>query len=109
MRMVASAQKVKVEVKVKVKFTLEKSTKAQRGRRGIAQFFNLGARWGWVVNATPRPLYPPERRRTHCIGGWIGPRVGLDRCGKVSLLPGFDLRNVQPVASRYTDYAIPAP
>jgi hypothetical protein len=24
-------------------------------------FFNLGARWGWVVNATPRPLYPQER------------------------------------------------
>jgi len=21
-------------------------------------FFNLGARWMWVVNATPRPLYP---------------------------------------------------
>jgi hypothetical protein len=24
-------------------------------------FFNIGARWGWVVNATPRPLYPRER------------------------------------------------
>ena len=23
-------------------------------------FFNLGARWGWVVNATPRPLYSWE-------------------------------------------------
>jgi len=37
---------------------------------------------GWVVNATPRPLYPRERRGTHCIGGWVGPRAGLDRCGK---------------------------
>jgi hypothetical protein len=28
----------------------------------IYSFFNLGARWEWVVNATPRPLYPhPER------------------------------------------------
>jgi len=25
---------------------------------------------GWVVNATPRPLYPRERPGTHCIGGW---------------------------------------
>ena len=25
---------------------------------------------GWVVNATPRPLYPQERHGTHCIGGW---------------------------------------
>ena len=23
-------------------------------------FFNLGARWRWVVKATPRPLYPLE-------------------------------------------------
>jgi len=23
----------------------------------------------WVVNATPRPLYPRERPGTHCIGG----------------------------------------
>jgi hypothetical protein len=29
--------------------------------------FNLGARWGWVVNATTRPLYPQERPGTHCI------------------------------------------
>jgi hypothetical protein len=49
--------------KVKVKFTLEQATKAQRGSRGTAQlysFLNLGVRWGWVVNATPRPLYPRE-------------------------------------------------
>ena len=31
--------KVKVEVKVKVKFTLEQTTKAQRGSRGIALLF----------------------------------------------------------------------
>ena len=28
---------------------------------------------------------------------------------KISPPPRFDLRTVQPVASRYTDYAIPAP
>ena len=41
---------------------------------------------GWVVNATPRPLYrpPPSRERpgTHCIGGWVGHRTGQDGCGK---------------------------
>jgi hypothetical protein len=41
---------------VKVEFTLEQAMKAQRG----SSFFNLGVRWGWVVNATPRPLYPRE-------------------------------------------------
>jgi hypothetical protein len=43
-------------IKVKVKFTLEQAMKAQRE----SFFLNLGARWGWVVNATPRPLYPRE-------------------------------------------------
>ena len=37
---------------------------------------------GWVVNATPRPLYPRERPGTHCTGGWVGPRACLDGCGK---------------------------
>jgi hypothetical protein len=43
-----------------VKFTLEQAAKAIDG--------------GWVVNATPRPLYPMESAGTHCIGGWVGPR-----------------------------------
>ena len=37
--------------------------------------------WG-EVNATFRPLYPQERPSTHCIGGWLGPRAGLDGCRK---------------------------
>ena len=37
---------------------------------------------GWAVNATPRALYPRERPGTHCTGGWVGPRAGLDGCGK---------------------------
>jgi len=35
---------------------------------------------GCLLNVTPRPLYPRERPGTHCIGGWVGPRAGLDRC-----------------------------
>jgi hypothetical protein len=35
----------------------------------------------------------------------VGPTAGLDRCGKSCPPPGFDPRTVQPVASRYTDYA----
>ena len=58
---------------------------------------------GWVVNATPRPLYPRERPGTHCTGGWEGLRAYLDRCGKSLHPPGFDPRTVQPVVSRYTD------
>ena len=64
---------------MKVNFKLEQATKAQSGRTGIALlflFFNLGARWGWVVNATPRPIYPLRKRPgTHCIGDWVNPRA----------------------------------
>jgi hypothetical protein len=55
----------------------------------------------------PAALYPRERPSTLCTGGWLGPRAGLDRWGKSRPPPGFDPRTVQPVASRYTDYAPP--
>ena len=61
---------------------------------------------GWVVNVTPRPLYPQDRPGTLYVRGWVGPRAGLDRCGKCRPPPGFDPRTVQPVASRCTDWAI---
>ena len=63
---------------------------------------------GW---STPRTgsLTPWERSVTQCIGDWVGPRAGLERCGKSRPPPGFDSRTVQPVASRYTDRAIPTP
>jgi hypothetical protein len=66
-------------IKVKPTFTLEQATKAQKGSRGIAySFFNLGDIWWWVVNATPWPFYPRERRGTHFIGDWVGRTAGLD-------------------------------
>jgi len=52
----------------------------------------------------PQPVYPWNRPGTHCTEGWVGPRAGLGRCGKVSPPPGFDPRTVPPVATRYTDY-----
>ena len=64
---------------------------------------------GWVVNATPRSLYPQERPGTYCIGGWVGPRAGMDWCGKSLPPPGFDPLTHQPVAGRYTDYTTPVP
>jgi hypothetical protein len=30
----------------------------------------------------PAALYPRERPGTHCTGGWVGPRAGLDMCRK---------------------------
>jgi hypothetical protein len=41
---------------------------------------------------------------TPCTGGWVGPRAGLDVCGKSPPPPpqGFDSQTSSPVASRYT-------
>ena len=76
--------------KVKVKVLPIQATKALRVGRGIAlPYLRLRHwRWGWWVSTTPRPLYPRERPVTHCTGGWVVPRAGLDGCGK-SLPTGF--------------------
>jgi hypothetical protein len=88
--------KTQSERRVKINFTLKQATKSQRGVEVQPySLFNLGARWGWVVNATPRPLYPRERPGTYCIRGWVGLRVGLDGCGKsrphLDSIPGLSV------------------
>jgi hypothetical protein len=56
------------------------------------------------ARAASRPRKGPG---THCTGGWVGSRVGFGGCRKSHLPPGVDPLTVQPVTSRYTDYAIP--
>ena len=53
----------------------------------------------------PAALYPRERPGAHCTEGWVGPQGQIGQVRKISTPPGFDPGNVQPVASRYTDYA----
>ena len=80
----------------------------------LRSLFNLGARWGeWLTPRLGR-FIPLKRTNTRCTGGWVGPRHGLDgpqtRSGLVQNIcvpPEFDPRTLQPVASRYTDYATP--
>jgi len=62
---------------------------------------------GWSTPHLGR-FTPGERPHNNWTGVWVGPRAGLDECGKSRLPPGFDRRTVQPVASRYTEWASPA-
>ena len=64
-------------------------------------------RSGW---STPRPgrFTPGKETRDLLYRRLGGPQGRSRRVQKISSTPGFDLRTVQPVASRYTDYAIPA-
>jgi hypothetical protein len=55
----------------------------------------FGASWRWVVSFTSQPLCttvkgpPPPLTGIHWIGGWVGPRVGLDDSdGKYLACPG---------------------
>lgn len=50
----------------------------------LHSFFHLGAKWGWVVNPTPCPLYPLEGDGNHCVGGWVDPSARLDGCGELT-------------------------
>jgi len=103
-------------VKVKANCTLVQALRlctgrtAHTGSSGIAiLFLDHSTRRDWVVSVAPRPHFTPgERPATHCTGGWVGPRAGLDMCGKSRPPTGFDLRTVQPVTSRYTDWATAA-
>jgi hypothetical protein len=45
---------------------------------------------------------------TQCTGGWVGNRTGLEKVMKISPIPGFDPRAIEPVPSRYTNCAIRA-
>jgi hypothetical protein len=42
--------------------------------------FYVGTKWGWEVSVAPRPCFTPTERTpgTHCTGGWVGLRPGLD-------------------------------
>ena len=57
---------------------------AHRGSRGLAPLFYDQRHYKGVRGQShaPAALYPRERPSIHSTGGWVGPRAGLDRCGK---------------------------
>jgi hypothetical protein len=66
-------------------------------------FFTLALVGGEWSASRPGRFTPGEiAPGTYWIGGWVGPRTGLDDMEKI-----LDPSVVQPVGSRYTDYAVP--
>ena len=91
----------------KIKFILEHTMKAQWvSGEGVwyssTLFFNLGAKWGGRL--TPRPGPFTQYLLYKRLGGPYG---RSERVHKISPSPWFDPRTIQPVASHYTNYAIP--
>jgi hypothetical protein len=77
---------------------------AERGGRGIV---STNSQHRWVISSTLRPFYPRKRPEICRTVGRAGLGAGL-RALKISATPAFDLLTVQPVASCYKDYSIPA-
>ena len=108
---VASASIIRVK-KVKVKCTLVQALRlctgrtAHRGSRGIALLFLYhGTRRGEGSASRPGRSLRPGKTRYPLYRRLGGPQGRSGQVRKISLPPGFDPRTVQPVASRYTDYA----
>jgi hypothetical protein len=72
---------------------------------------DLGSRWRRVVNLKPQPFYLREKSPWYTLDGRLGGFRSLSRrCGEkrnlLSLL-GNRTPAVQPISSRFTDWAIP--
>ena len=93
--------------KVQKVVTLQHVTKDQRCVEvKLYSFSPLGE--GWVVNATPWPLYPRRGTWYALYRRLSGPQGRYRRMRKISPPMGFDPWTVQTIASRYTDWATPA-
>jgi hypothetical protein len=79
----------------KIKQSHRTPMEAQR-RKGLylLLILDLGTRWGLVVSIGAWAFSPGERNPvTHCTGGWVGVRAGVDTGarGKIlSSLPGIE-------------------
>jgi len=79
---------------------------AHRGSRGIALLFlDHGTRRCEESASRPGRLLPPEKIRYPLHRRLVGPHGWSGQVWKMSPLPGFDPRTIQPVANRYTNWA----
>jgi hypothetical protein len=97
---------------VKVKYALVEALRhctgrtAHRRSRGTAlPFLDHSTRRGWVFSVTSLPLFTPGKTRYPLYRRLGGPQGRSGQVQKTSPPSEFDIRTVQPVASRYTAYA----
>jgi len=90
---------------VKVKWSRYRPGVAQRVGRGIALLLHdRSTRRGWVVSSTPRPHFTPGKDPVPIVqeAGWAAGPVWT---GGNLVSTGIRSRTVQPVVSRYTNWA----
>jgi hypothetical protein len=81
-----------------------------KGEQRYSSTFSLTSALDWVGGQHHDPAALPPGKTRYPLYGRLGePQNQSGQVRKTSPPPGFDLRTVQPVASRYTNLAIPAP
>jgi hypothetical protein len=89
---------------------LSTSRTAHRGSTGIALlFYHHSTRSSEGSASRPGHFLPPGKNRYPLYRRLAGPHGRFGQVWKISPPPGFDPRAVQPVASRYTDWATRPP
>jgi hypothetical protein len=68
-------------------------------------FFISAPEWGEGSASRPGRFLPPEKNRYPYYRRLGGPQGRSGRVRKISPPPGFDPRTVEPLASRYNDWA----
>ena len=92
---------------LEVGFTLSQATKTLRDSRRTALFLFLTSALEGGEGSASRPdsTLPAGKTRYPLYRRLGGPQGRSGQVRKISPPPGFDSRTVQPVGSRYTDYA----
>ena len=88
-------------------FTISQATRALRESRGIDLLYllTLALEGGEGSASRPGRTLPPGKTRYPLYRKLGGPQGWSGQVRKISPPPGFDPQTVQPVGSRYTDYA----
>ena len=88
-------------------FTISQATRALRESRGIDLLYLLTSALEGGEGSASRPgrTLPPGKTRYPLYRKLGGPQGWSGQVRKISPPPGFDPQTVQPVGSRYTDYA----
>jgi hypothetical protein len=102
------------KVNLSLCLTKHHAMKMYRGNGGIAsRILDLGTWWRWSASRPGRFTARERAPGTHWIGDWVGPRAVLDAVVKREIpsprresIPRTPI--VQPVAQRYTDWAMTA-
>jgi hypothetical protein len=86
-------------------------TYSMREWRYMSTIFDIGTRLMWSASRSGRFILKEGTPGTHWIGGWVGPRDGVDALEYRKSLSPTENRTpaLQLIARRYTDWTIPGP